>query len=231
MEDDTQIRKFLRISLEANGFLVTEARTGADGITLCAEQSPDLVIIDLGLPDMDGHDVISRLREWTDVPLIVLSVRADDAEKVRALDAGANDYVTKPFSITELMARIRALLRRPDPRAPDKSHYRLNDLEIDLAARRVFLGTEELNVSRKEFDLLRSLVTRSGTVVTHEELLQAIWGPAHVEDIHYLRVLVNHLRQKLKDDPSRPRYVHTVQGIGYRFATADDASPLRDPGR
>jgi two-component system KDP operon response regulator KdpE len=222
LEDDAQIRKFLRISLEANGFAIAEARLGEDGIALCAEQAPDLVILDLGLPDIDGNDVIHRLREWTDVPIIVLSVRADDAEKVRALDAGANDYVTKPFSITELMARIRALLRRPDARTPDRSHYRLNDLEIDLAGRRVLLGAEELNLSRKEYELLRSLVTRSGAVVTHEELLKDIWGPAHVEDVHYLRILVNHLRQKLKDDPSRPRYIHTVQGAGYRFATAQD---------
>jgi two-component system KDP operon response regulator KdpE len=218
IEDDAQIRKFLRISLEANGFSVTEARRGSDGIALCGENAPDLVILDLGLPDIDGRDVIVRLREWTDVPIIVLSVRADDTEKVEALDAGANDYVTKPFSITELMARIRALTRRTEARLTEESHIQINDLEIDLAGRRAFLKDDELNVSRKEYELLRSLVTRRGTVVTHAELLKAIWGPTHAEDVHYLRVLVNHLRQKLKDDPARPRFIHTVQGVGYRFA-------------
>jgi two-component system KDP operon response regulator KdpE len=218
IEDDAQIRKFLRISLEANGFSVAEARRGSDGIALCGENAPDLVILDLGLPDIDGREVILRLREWTDVPIIVLSVRADDTEKVEALDAGANDYVTKPFSITELMARIRALTRRTEARLTEESHIQINDLEIDLAGRRAFLKDDELNVSRKEYELLRSLVTRRGTVVTHAELLKAIWGPTHAEDVHYLRVLVNHLRQKLKDDPARPRFIHTVQGVGYRFA-------------
>ena len=218
IEDDAQIRKFLRISLEANGFAVTEARRGADGITLCGEHAADLVVLDLGLPDMDGRDVIARLREWSDVPIIVLSVRADDTEKVEALDAGANDYVTKPFSITELMARIRALTRKTEARQTEESRVRINDLEIDLAGRRAFLRDDELTVSRKEYELLRTLVARRGTVVTHAELLKAIWGPAHAEDVHYLRVLVNHLRQKLKDDPARPRYIHTVQGVGYRFA-------------
>lgn len=217
VEDDTQIRKFLRISLEANGFSVTEARSGTDGIALCGEHATDLVILDLGLPDMDGRDVIARLREWSDVPIIVLSVRSDDTEKVEALDAGANDYVTKPFSITELMARIRAFTRKSDTRQAEESRLMINDLEIDLPGRRAFLSDEELNVSRKEYELLRCLATRRGTVVTHAELLKAIWGPAHAEDVHYLRVLVNHLRQKLKDDPSRPRYIHTVQGVGYRF--------------
>lgn len=217
IEDDAQIRKFLRISLEANRFDVLEARLGEDGVSRCAEESPDLVILDLGLPDIDGQDVIGRLREWTQVPIIVLSVRSDDMDKVAALDMGANDYVTKPFSITELMARIRVLLRKPEP-AEEESLYRAGDLEVDLAKRRVCLAGRELNVSPKEYALLRCLVRRGGGVLTHEELLRAVWGPAHVEDVHYLRVLVNHLRQKLHEEPSRPRYIHTVQGIGYRFA-------------
>jgi two-component system KDP operon response regulator KdpE len=227
VEDDAQIRKFLRISLEANGFRVGEARLGADAIAIAAEKSPDLVILDLGLPDMDGGEVIRRLREWTEVPIIVLSVRADDADKVAALDNGANDYVTKPFSITELMARIRVLQRRPD-RARESAVYRGEELEVDLARRRVTLRGKELGLSRKEYELLRSLVTRGGLVITHEELLSTIWGPAHTEDVHYLRVLVNHLRQKLGDGPARPRYIHTVQGVGYRFAAMSQAtgSPL-----
>ncbi len=216
IEDDAQIRKFLRISLEANRFDVVEARLGDDGVSRCADASPDLVILDLGLPDVDGQDVIGRLREWTQVPIIVLSVRSDDVDKVAALDMGANDYVTKPFSITELMARIRVLLRRPEP-AEEQSIHRAGDLEVDLAKRRVRLAGRELNVSPKEYELLRCLVRRGGGVLTHEELLRAVWGPAHVEDVHYLRVLVNHLRQKLHEEPSKPRYIHTVQGIGYRF--------------
>lgn len=223
IEDDSQIRKFLRISLEANGFDVTEARLAEHGLSMCAERAPDLVVLDLGLPDLDGQEVIQRLREWSDVPVIVLSVRSDDAEKVAALDTGADDYVTKPFSITELMARIRTLLRKADHATPQKSLYHLGDLELDLAKRRVRLGGEALNVSRKEYDLLRCLVTRHGGVMTHEEILREVWGPAHVEDIHYLRVLVNHLRRKLRDEPSRPRYIHTVQGVGYRLARTPDA--------
>jgi two-component system KDP operon response regulator KdpE len=217
VEDDAQIRKFLRISLEANGFAVSEARLGEDAIALAAEVSPDVVVLDLGLPDMDGREVIRRLREWTLVPIIVLSVRADDAEKVAALDSGANDYVTKPFSITELMARIRVLQRRP-LRPREAAVYRGAELEVDLARRRVLLRGEELGLSRKEYELLRSLVTRGGLVITHEELLSTIWGHGHAEDVHYLRVLVNHLRQKLGDGPAKPRYIHTVQGVGYRFA-------------
>ena len=220
VEDDAQIRKFLRISLEANGFSIAEARRGGDGIALAAEQRPDLVILDLGLPDVEGREVIARLREWTGVPIIVLSVRADDAEKVAALDAGANDYVTKPFSITELMARIRALLRRPERATSGAAVLQFDELEVDLARRRVVLDGTEVGLTRKEYALLRSLVTRDGSVITHEELLRAIWGPSHTEDVHYLRVLVNHLRQKLNDEPSRPRFIHTVQGVGYRFATA-----------
>lgn len=222
IEDDAQIRKFLRISLEANGFEIVEARLAEDGLSQCAALEPDLVILDLGLPDLDGQEVIGRLREWTGVPIIVLSVRSDDGEKVRALDAGADDYVTKPFSITELMARVRVLVRTRERAANDQSRYRCGNLEIDLATRRVHCGGKELNMSRKEFDLLRCLAVRGGSVLTHEEILKEIWGPSHVEDVHYLRVLVNHLRQKLQDEPSKPRYIYTVQGVGYRFLAVGD---------
>jgi two-component system KDP operon response regulator KdpE len=218
IEDDAPIRKFLRIGLEANGFTVTEARLGADGLSLCDTTVPDLVILDLGLPDIDGQDVILRLREWSAVPIIVLSVRADDSEKVSALDAGADDFMTKPFSITELMARIRVLLRRPDTAAQEPSVRRCGSLEVDLAKRRVTVDDREVGLSPKEYDLLRILVLRDGGVLTHAELLEAIWGPGDAVDVHYLRVLVNHLRQKLDDAPSRPRFIHTVQGVGYRLA-------------
>jgi two-component system KDP operon response regulator KdpE len=221
IEDDAQIRKFLRISLEANGLGVHEARLGADGIDRCGELEPDVVILDLGLPDLSGHDVLQRIREWSSVPIIVLSARADSAEKVAALDAGANDYVTKPFSITELMARLRVMLRnKPDADTTAPSRYAHGALEVDLVARRVFLHGEEQHLSRKEYDLLRLLVTHAGQVLTHQQILREIWGPSHVSDVHYLRVLVGNLRQKLGDDPAKPRFIHTVQSVGYRLEEA-----------
>jgi two-component system KDP operon response regulator KdpE len=224
IEDDAQIRKFLRISLEANGFAIAEARLGEVGLSLCAELNPDLVILDLGLPDLDGRDVIRRIREWSGVPVIVLSVRSDDKEKVSLLDAGANDYVTKPFKITELMARVRVLLRGVNPLSQKGAVLNFGALEIDLPKRRVRLNGIEIGVSRKEYELLRCLASHAGEVLTHEEILKQIWGPSHLEDIHYLRVLVGHLRQKLDDEPSKPRYIHTVQGIGYRFAMPAEVS-------
>jgi two-component system KDP operon response regulator KdpE len=218
IEDDAQIRKFLRISLEANGFTVDEARLGEDGIRLAGECRPDVIILDLGLPDIDGIDAIARLREWSATPIVVLSVRADAREKVRALDAGANDYVTKPFNITELMARLRVMLRsNPDAAQPGEPIYRNGDLEVDLIRRQVRSGGVDLHLSRKEYDLLRLLVTHVGRVLTHEHILREIWGAAHADAIHYLRVLVGSLRQKLGDDPTRPRYIATEQGVGYRL--------------
>jgi two-component system KDP operon response regulator KdpE len=218
VEDDAQIRKFLRISLEANGFDVTESRLGEDGIALAGERKPDVIILDLGLPDMDGFEVIRRVREWGRTPIVVLSVRADAKEKVRALDAGANDYVTKPFNITELMARLRVMLRTgaasESAAAPS---YRHSGLEVDLVKRRVLRDGVELHLSRKEYDLLRLLVTHVGQVLTHEQILSDVWGPAHTEDVHYLRVLVGSLRQKLGDEPARPRFIATEQGVGYRL--------------
>jgi two-component system KDP operon response regulator KdpE len=219
VEDDAQIRRFLRISLEANGFEIVETRLGAEALALCAESQPDLLVLDLGLPDIDGREVVRRLREWCAVPIIVLSVRADDGEKVGVLDAGANDYVTKPFSITELMARIRVLLRAPSGGGREsRVRFDHGELTIDLAKRQVYRHGEELYLSPKEYDLLRILVTHAGQVLTHGQILQAIWGPAHASDVHYLRVLVGHLRQKLGDEPARPRFIHTVQGVGYRLA-------------
>ncbi|MEQ9561721.1 MAG: response regulator [Woeseiaceae bacterium] len=222
IEDDAQIRKFLRISLEANDFTVFEARLGEMGLSMCSEINPDLVILDLGLPDLDGRELIRRIREWSAVPVIVLSVRSDGDEKVALLDAGANDYVTKPFNITELMARIRVLLRSPTASGQGDSVLLFGTLSVDLAKRRVHQDGIEVAVSRKEYELLRCLASHAGEVLTHEEILQEIWGPSHLGDIHYLRVLVGHLRQKLRDEPSKPHYVHTVQGIGYRFATSSE---------
>lgn len=218
IEDDAQIRKFLRISLEANGFAVHESRLGSDGIALAGSLTPDVIILDLGLPDMDGIDAIRHLREWSKTPIVVLSVRSDAEEKVSALDAGANDYVTKPFNITELMARLRVMLRTATlSKEAGEPIYRNGTLEVDLVKRLVRRDGKELRLSRKEYDLLRLLVTHVGRVLTHQHILREIWGPAHAEDIHYLRVLVGSLRQKLGDDPARPRYVATEQGVGYRL--------------
>jgi two-component system KDP operon response regulator KdpE len=218
IEDDPQIRKFLRISLEANGFAVHESRLGADGIAMAGNLTPDVIILDLGLPDMDGIDAIRHLREWSKTPIVVLSVRSDAQEKVSALDAGANDYVTKPFNITELMARLRVMLRTATSgKESGEPVYRNGKLEVDLVKRLVRRDGAELRLSRKEYDLLRLLVTHVGRVLTHQQILREIWGPAHAEDIHYLRVLVGSLRQKLGDDPARPRFVATEQGVGYRL--------------
>lgn len=216
IEDEPQIRKFVRISLESNGFEVLEARLASDGLAQCTAQPPDLVILDLGLPDCDGMEVIPRLREWSQVPIIVLSVRSDEREKVAALDVGANDYVTKPFGISELMARIRVLLRtRRDDREPVL--FESQELRVNLATRQVTLAGMSLRLTRKEYALLRLLVTHPGQVLTHHQILEQIWGATHAHDTHYLRVLVGHLRAKLGDQPTHPRYILTEPGVGYRL--------------
>lgn len=217
IEDDAQIRKFLRISLGANGFTVDEAVRGEEALERCAAEPPDIVVLDLGLPDMDGRHVIGRLREWSRVPIIVLSARSDEAEKIAALDAGANDYVTKPFSIGEMMARLRALLRASPSVNDREARFVCGGLEVDLARRRVFLDGVELSLSRKEYELLKLFAEHAGKVLTHQFVLREVWGASHTDDTHYLRVLIGHLRRKLGDEPARPRYIHTVPGVGYRL--------------
>lgn len=217
IEDEAPIRRFLRISLEAHGMRVVEARLAEEGLQLAGECHPALVILDLGLPDRDGQDVIRRLREWTTTPILVLSVRDDEKEKVRALDAGANDYVTKPAGISELMARVRVLLRPQDDTGAGGAVYRRGDLCIDLARRTVSVAGETLHLTRKEYDLLRLLARNAGRVLTHQQLLKELWGPSFERETHYLRVLVSALRQKLGDDPAEPRYIVTEQGVGYRL--------------
>jgi len=219
VEDEAQIRKFLRISLEAHGFTVLEARLAGDGLKLSADEKPDLVILDLGLPDMDGQEFISRLREWSMLPIIVLSVRSDEAEKVEALDAGANDYVTKPFGISELMARIRAMLRMrsEETKTQDESVFENGELRVDLASRTVTVNGKLVQLSRKEYDLLKLLVNNAGQVLTHQQIMRLIWGPSREDETHHLRVLIGHLRQKLGDQPTHPRYILTEQGVGYRL--------------
>ena len=217
IDDEPQIRKFLRISLAAHGYEVVEASKAQEGINRCATEQPDLVIVDLGLPDMDGKTVISRIREWSEVPIIVLSVRADEEEKVRALDLGAHDYVTKPFGIAELIARVRVNLRLHAGTETAPTTVTVGDLVIDLPGRRVTLGGAPVKLSRKEFEILRLLVVNAGRVLTHQYLLREVWGPAQEEETHYLRVYVGHLRQKLGDDPENPRFIVTEPGVGYRF--------------
>jgi len=217
IEDEAHIRSFLRISLEAHGYRVTEARTGEDGLSLAGQNPPQLVIVDLGLPDMDGQEVIGRLREWSEVPILVLSVRGDEKEKVRALDGGANDYVTKPAAISELMARVRVLLRKREPDEADNAVYERNGLRIDLSRREVLRDGAGVHVTRKEYQVLRLLVRSRGRVLTHQNLLREVWGPGFTSETHYLRVLVSGLRQKLGDDPADPHYIVTEQGVGYRL--------------
>lgn len=217
IEDDAQIRKFLRISLEAHGYGVTEARDGPGGLEMIAAESPDVVILDLGLPTMDGREVIRRLREWTDVPILVLSVRDAEDEKVGALDDGANDYVTKPAGISELLARVRVLLRNREKEPGADPVYRYGGLEVNFADRRVLMDRVEIHLSRKEYSLLALLATNAGQVMTHQQILRHVWGEDAVRETHNLRVLVSSLRQKLADEASRSRYLVTEQGVGYRL--------------
>jgi two-component system KDP operon response regulator KdpE len=217
IEDEAHIRRFLRIALEAHGYAVEEARTAEDGLALAGRHAPCLVILDLGLPDADGHEIIARLREWSEVPILVLSVRGAEQEKVRALDGGANDYVTKPAGISELMARVRVLLRTREPGDAEVAIYEREGLSIDLSRRKVFRDGSPVHLTRKEYDLLRLLVRHAGRVVTHQQLLRELWGPGFTSQTHYLRVLVSGLRQKLADDPADPRYIVTEQGVGYRL--------------
>lgn len=217
IEDEAPIRRFLRIALEAHGYAVQEARTGEDGLMLAASAQPDLVILDLGLPDMDGKEVLARLREWSEVPVLVLSVRGEEQEKVRTLDGGANDYVSKPAGISELMARARVLLRKREPGDAESAVYERNGLRIDLSRREVSRDGAPVHVTRKEYELLRLLVRNAGRVLTHQHLLGQLWGPGLTNQTHYLRVLVSGLRQKLGDDPADPHYIVTEQGVGYRL--------------
>ncbi len=216
VDDEVQIRRFLGISLRAQGHEVLEAGRGQAGLELLATQGADLVILDLGLPDLDGIDVLRELRAWSQVPVIVLSARSGEGEKVRALDAGANDYVTKPFGVQELSARIRALLRQR-PAAEAHSLFDDGQLRIDLGRRAVSRAGEAIALTRKEWSLLALLMRHSGRVVTQPQLLRELWGPSHQDDSHYLRILVAKLRAKLGDDAAAPRYIQTESGVGLRF--------------
>jgi two-component system KDP operon response regulator KdpE len=222
VEDDAQIRKFLRISLEAHGYEVLEARLGQLGLEMCNREKPGLVILDLGLPDIDGQAFIRTLREWSQVPVIVLSVRSLEEEKVQALDAGANDYMTKPFGILELIARMRVLLRNTIEPELEETELRFGGLHINLPLREVQVDGKPVHLSKKEYDLLHLLASKPGQIFTHQQILRKVWNPSRESETHYLRVLIGQLRAKLGDDPSHPRFIVTVQGVGYRLSLMDD---------
>ena len=218
IEDEKPIRRFLRASLTEAGYRVEEAPSGEEGIKRASTHPPDFVILDLGLPGLDGQDVLRRLREWLAVPIIVLSARDQEAQKVEALDAGADDYLTKPFGMGELLARMRTALRHAQPPATEGGVLQVGDLRIDLAARTVTLKGERVQPTPLEYKLLVLLMRNAGKVLTHRQLLRDVWGPHDVQENHYLRVFVATLRRKVEPDPTQPRYILTEQGVGYRFA-------------
>jgi len=222
VEDDSQIRRFLRAGLAAQGYELREAETGQQALADAAIAPPELVILDLGLPDIDGVEVVSRLREWSVVPILVLSARAREADKIAALDAGADDYLTKPFGMGELLARMRVALRHRRALGDDASSvFTCGNLQVDLAARRVTRDGVDIHLTPIEYRLLGVLIRHADKVVTHRQLLREVWGPAYVERSHYLRVHMAALRQKLEPDPVRPRFLLTEAGVGYRFSTGD----------
>jgi len=218
VDDEIQIRRFLRTGFELNGFAVVEAGTGGEALRIAGLQPIDLLIIDLALPDMDGSEVVERIRSRSAVPVIVLSVRSNEAEKVRLLEVGADDYVVKPFGMAELLARARAALRRQIRGAEGEPVVRIGALEINLATRSVSLNESRLQLSPKEYRLLQILAQHAGNVVTHQHLLKEVWGVKHVEDSHYLRIFVRKLRRKIEQDATRPRILLTELGVGYRLA-------------
>jgi len=216
IDDEPQIRKFLDIALRTQKYKTTLCETGYKGLEALATQGADLVILDLGLPDLDGKEVLQELRTWSNVPIIVLSVRADEYEKVALLDAGANDYMTKPFSVQELLARIRVILRN-QPIQQEAHVYDDGYLKVDVMQRLVWIEQQPITLTRKEFQLLTLLMRYQGQLLTQPQLLKELWGPTHQEDTHYLRILVGKLRSKLADNPIHPRYIATEPGVGLRF--------------
>jgi two-component system KDP operon response regulator KdpE len=221
VDDEPPIRRFLRTSLAAQGYRVVEADTGEAALRQIAETRPDLIVLDLGLPDRDGIELIREIRQSVETPIVVLSVRDDEKGKVQALDLGASDYITKPFGTEELLARVRAALRHRLLEQGERPVFRLKDLEVDLVRRIVTRRQERIHLTPKEYDLLRLLITHAGKVLTHRQLLREIWGPAHVEDSDYLRSYVRMLRSKIEDDPTRPQLILTEPGVGYRLNALD----------
>ena len=216
IDDELQIRRLLRVCLEGKGYRVSEAATGQEGITLAAQHPPDVVILDLGLPDIDGVTVLKRLREWTKVPVVVLSVRDREEDKIAALDNGADDYVTKPFGTGELLARLRVAQRHAQSQT-ENAVFRSGALEVDLAGRSVTLNGKMVKLTATEYSLLRLFVQHAGKVLTHRQILREVWGPNYTDQTHYLRVYMTHLREKLEAEPSSPTLLITEPGIGYRL--------------
>jgi two-component system KDP operon response regulator KdpE len=221
VDDEPQIRKFLRLGLEGHGYAVLEAATAEAALRVAVAAQPELVVLDLGLPDREGFEVLSALREWSRVPVLVLSVRNREGEKVRAFDLGADDYVVKPFGMPELLARIKAALRRRIEGESAEPVFRVGALQVDLRRRLVRVDDVEVRLSPKQYRLLQVLVSNAGKVVTHRQLLNDVWGAAHRDDIQYLRVFVRKLRRRIEADPARPRYLLTELGVGYRLRTPD----------
>ncbi|HEY7744941.1 MAG TPA: response regulator [Desulfuromonadales bacterium] len=219
IEDEPQMRRFLRVTLQSCGYRLVEAATGEEGLAQAATRSPDVILLDLGLPDLDGLEVTRRLREWSEVPIIVLSAREQERDKVGALDAGADDYLTKPFGAGELLARIRVALRHRILQQSGQVEplFTLDDLRVDLARRQVFLGEREVHLTPIEYRLLAVLIRNAGKVVTHSQLLKEVWGPPHMNQTQYLRVYMGQLRHKLEADPTRPRFFLNEPGVGYRL--------------
>jgi two-component system KDP operon response regulator KdpE len=220
VEDDPQIRRFLRAALSADGYRFQEAATAKDGLTQAAMHRPDFILLDLGLPDRDGLEVIRGVREWSTVPILVLSARGRERDKIEALDLGADDYVAKPFTIGELLARIRAGLRRSSAVAPE-AVFRFGQIEVDLDKRVVKVQGEEVHLTPNEYKLLQVLIKHAGKVLTQRQLLQEVWGPNSTEQAQYLRVYIAQLRRKLEQDPARPRHLQTEPGVGYRLVAED----------
>lgn len=216
VDDEPQIRRMLRISLDGHGYETDEAITGKAGVQRAAMFKPDIILLDLGLPDLDGKDVIKQIRDWLTVPIIILTVRDQEVEKIEALDAGADDYVTKPFSMGELLARMRVAIRRTVHTDNDPV-ITCGNLRIDLSHRRVTLSNDEVKLTPTEYELVKIFATHMGKVLTHKQLLKAVWGNAYQNDTQYLRVYINQLRKKIEEDPTQPRYIITESGVGYRM--------------
>lgn len=219
IEDEAPIRRFLRLSLESRDFNPFEASTGAEGLSMAAAHTPEIILLDLGLPDMDGLEIIRRLREWTAVPIIILSARGQEQDKIMALESGADDYLTKPFSVGELAVRIKVALRhqnRPGSSVAE-SVFQAGQLKVDLDKRLVFVGEKEIHLTPIEYKLISILVRHAGRLVTQKELLRDVWGPSGGDSSHYLRIYVSQLRRKLEENPAKPRYLITEAGVGYRL--------------
>lgn len=219
VDDEPQIRRLLTVALEANGYEVLPAATGREGLVLAAQHRPALMILDIGLPDLSGKEVLSRLREWSNVPVVILSVQNDEKGKVAALDAGADDYVTKPFNTEELLARLRVALRHA-VKPEETSVFQAKHLVVDLATRHVTVNGKEVKLTATEYNLLRFLVRHAGKVLTHRQILQEVWGPGHENDTHYLRVYIAHLREKIEKNPDQPELILTELSVGYRLFQA-----------